>query len=156
MESEPIYLKSLKEGLKELRIADHMLYITQPILRDKRILLSSIDKIYEAIKKLITAFLQYDYLNKKIQIHSDSRINFETFMIKTAPRYGISNQETEKIREIVDLAESHKKSPLEFTRREKVVIMSGDLSTKQINPDKLKDYLFLTKNLFRKAQIILA
>jgi len=156
MEQEPIYKKSLREGLREIRIADHMLYITQPIINDKRLLLSSIDKIYDALKKLINALLQFEYLSKRIQIHNDPRINFETFMLKTAPRYGISSQETEKIREFLRLAESHKKSPLEFTRKEKVVIFSDDLSTKQINLDKLKDYLFLVKNLFRKAQIIMA
>jgi hypothetical protein len=156
MEQEPIYKRSLKEGLKELRVADHMLYITHPLINDKRLLLNSIDKIYEALKKLINALLQFEYLNKRIQIHSDPKINFETFMLKTAPRYGISSQENEKIREFMHLVESHKKSPLEFTRKEKVVILSEDLSSKQINSEKLKDYLFLVKNLFRKAQIILA
>jgi hypothetical protein len=153
---EPIYLKSLKEGLKELRIADHMIYITHPIIKDKRLLLSSLDKIYDALKKLINAFLQYEYLNKRIQINPDPRINFETFMIKICPKYGISNQEIDKIREFIHLVESHKKSPLEFTRKEQVIVLSDDLSTNQINPEKLKDYIFLAKNLFRKAQIILA
>jgi len=154
--NKPIYKKNLEEGLKELRIADHILYITQPIVKDKRLLLSTIDRMYDALKRLINSFLQYDYINKKIQINSDPRVNFETFMLKTSQRYGISALELEKIREFVHLVEKHKKSPIEFSRREKVVIMSDDLSTRQITSEKLKDYLFLIKNLFRKAQIILA
>jgi len=48
--------------------------------------------------------------------------------------------------------ESHKKSPMEFLRKEQIVIMSESLKTTLIDAEKLKKYLGLAKKLVEKTR----
>jgi len=152
MESEK-HIESLQKAVKSIKIADHMLYVTYPVVKDKRLLLKALENVSEALIDVINAILQYDYLFKRIQLYkNDARLNFETFLNKCAKRYNISDEETFQLTEILKLAESHKKSPLEFLRKERVVIMSDSLKTNIIEPEKLKKYLSLAKMIVEKAR----
>ena len=77
--------------------------------------------------------------------------NFQTFSEKCAPRYNISKQEIIQILEILSIVEKHKQSPLEFQRKDKVVIMSENMKTSIIDITKVKTYLLLTKKILEKA-----
>ncbi len=149
------YLEHLGDAIKSIRIADHILYVTYPVVRDKRLLLSSIDRIYDSLLSIVNAILQYDYLWKRIKLYQDSHENFGVFISKSAPRYGISPQEINKILEFISLAENHKKSPMEFLRREKIVILSDNLHTRTLDEEILKQYLTLVKGIMSKVKIII-
>jgi len=145
------YNESMSKAIKSLQISDHMAYVTYPLMKDKRLLLKSLDSIYESLIHTINAILQYDYLWKKIQLYKDPKSNFRVFSEKCAPRYGISKENVSEILEILALVEKHKRSPLEFTRKEKVIIMSDNLKTNVIDIEVIKKYLILTKSLLERA-----
>ena len=56
-----------------------------------------------------------------------------------------------KLIEIIQLAEKHKKSPFEFVRNDKIVIMSDGMQTDTITLEKIKSFLIETKDFLRKA-----
>lgn len=145
-------LEHLNNAISEIRIADHMLYITYPVIKDKRLLTKALEHIYGAVICAINSILQYDSVLKRIKLSSNSNENFEVFMSKSCPRYNITPEERAEIREIFAISENHKKSTIEFTRREKVVIMADNLRTTTIDSEKLKKSLFLAKNLVNKAK----
>ena len=145
------HLESLAKALKTLRIADHMAYVTYPVVNDKRLLLKILDNLYTTILSTINAILQHDYLWKKIQLYQDPKSNFQVFKEKCAPRYNITRQDISEILEILSTVEKHKKSPLEFARRDKIVIMSQNLKTKVITLEIIKNHIQSTKNLLKKA-----
>jgi len=145
------YQESLQKALKNLQIADHMAYMTYPLVRDKRLLLKILDNLYETILHTINSILQYDYLWEKIQLYKDAKSNFQVFREKCAPRYNISREQISEILEVLTLIEKHKKSPLEFARKDKVIIMSNNLKTNIIDIEKIKQYLVLSKKLIEKA-----
>jgi len=149
------YQEHLENAIKNMRIADHIVYITYPVVRDKRLLLSSINKIYESLLSVINAILQYDYLWKRIKLYENAKDNFRVFLEKSGPRYGLTSQEITKIIEFISLVETHKKSPIEFLRREKIVIMTDNLQTKTIDIELIKSYLSLVKSLIAKARFLL-
>lgn len=146
------YKESLEKALKHLNVADHIIYITYPIIRDKRLLLKSLDSIYETIINLINAILQYEYLWKRIQLSKNPKENFETFKNKSLNRLGMSLLEINQILEILSLIEKHKKSPIEFQRKERIVIMSDNLQINTIDTEKMKIYLNLTKIFLKRAK----
>lgn len=146
------HLESLNKAIKGIRIADHMLYVTYPVIKDKRLLLKSLDEVYDAIINIINSILQYDAGKKMITLTSDSRTNFEIFLEKSSKRYNLTPEEIKDILELISLMENHKKSPLEFSRRDKVIIMSDSLKTTAIDSERLKKYLSLAKNLINKAK----
>jgi hypothetical protein len=145
------YEENLNNALKEIRIADHILYITYHIIKDKRLLLKSLDQEYEALINIINATLQYEYLWKRVQLYNDPKLNFETFVNKCSKRYNITPKEIEEINQFIVTVEMHKKSSIEFMRRESIVIMSNGLKTALLNQEKLKKYLQLIKNIIKKV-----
>lgn len=145
------HTESLRRAVKKLQIADHIVYVTYPIVKDKRLLLKALEIVYESSLYLINAILQHDYLWKKIGLYTDSRLNLKTFFEKCAPRYNISKEELAALIDILSAVEAHKKSPLEFQRENKVVILSESLKTKIIDLEKMKNYIFTTRKLIEKA-----
>lgn len=150
------YLENLEKAIKDIKVADHMIYVTYPVIKDKRLLLKALEQVYSSVISTINAILQYDYLWKKIELSREATTNFETFLDKSAKNYDISQEEIAEIIELLSLVESHKKSPLEFLRKDKIVIMSDNLKTNTLDPDGLKKYLNLSKKLIEKAKICMS
>lgn len=146
------HIESLNKAIKNIRIADHMLYVTYPVIKDKRLLLKSLDEVYDALVLIINSILQYDYLKRMITLTNNPQQNLEIFITKCARRYNLTPEELSEITNLITLMESHKKSPMEFARRDKVIILSDSLKTTTIDSEKLKKYLSLAKNLVNKAK----
>ena len=146
------YIERINKAVKSLQIADHLTYITFPLIKEKRLLLKILDEIHLSLLNLINAILQYEYVYKRIQLYHDTKSNFRTFIEKCAPRYEISKEQISKILDIFTLAERHKKSPMEFIKNNKVVIMSDNLKTNYVDVDKIKEYLLLTKEILKKTK----
>jgi len=145
------YEENLNKAIKELKIADHILYVTYHIVHDKRLLLKSLDQEYEALMSIINAILQYDYLWKRIRLYQDPKLNFDTFINSCSRRYGLTDKEINEIKDFLSVVEMHKKSPMEFMRREKVVIMSDGLKSTVVDYEKLKYFLEMIKRIIKRA-----
>lgn len=145
------FILSIDSASKTLQTADHMIYITFPLIKDNRILIKIFGEIYAAILGTINAVLQYDYAYKRIMLYNDAAANFKNFREKCAPRFGISQEEMARIIEIFKIMEGHKQSPMEFVKSDKFVILSDTLKTDIVTIEKLKEYLVLAKSMLQKV-----
>ncbi len=146
------FLENLAKAEKILHAADHMIYVTFPLIKDKRLLIKIIEEIRDAITACITSILQREYIYKRIKLYKDPKANFKTFTEKCAPRYNIQNDEIKLILELFDFVEKHKQSPFEFIKNEKVVILSNNLKPKTLTAEKTKEFLTLAKNILKKTK----
>jgi len=142
----------LEDVKRTLRIADHMIYITYPVLKENRLLVKVLEEVYSAVKRTIDLIMGYEYEHKRIKIYSDPKINMAIFEQKCAQRYNITSEEILSMKQIIDLFESHKSSPMEFSRQNKFVIMTDDLRTDSVTMLKLKAMLGTAKGIVRKAE----
>lgn len=156
--------KLLDKAGKALRTADHMIYITYPLIKENKLLKSILEQIYGIADNIVNAILQHEWIFKRISqpnqpsqldsnipsLVSNSR-NFELFQ-KCTERYSITAQETEQLKELLDLMVKHRTSSIEFTRKEKLVFMSNHARTESIGLDKIKSHLNLLKAILRKAK----
>ena len=124
------FLAYLEKSEKIIRTIDHLVYVTFPLIKDKRLLLKILLEEKEAVINCINSVLQYEYLHKRISLHEDSTENFIIFREKCAPKYSISREEINLISELFALVKVHNESDFEFYRREKVIMLSGNLKTK--------------------------
>lgn len=146
------FLESLQEAEKSLKNTDHMVYVTYPLVKDKRILLKVVEEMKNSVSNCIKAILHYEYLYKRITLYKDPKANFRTFIEKCAPRYQITGKEIEIILEIFDFAEKHNKSPFEFVKKEKVVILSNNMEPKTLTLEKIKEMLVVSKGILKKTK----
>jgi|TARA_B100001971_G_scaffold74983_1_gene69167 hypothetical protein len=145
------FQENLKDAVKNLQIADHMTYVTFPLVNDNRLLLKIFDNIYQSIIGSINAILNYEYLYKRIKIYTDINENLQTFSNKCAKNYSLSNEQIRKINQIITLNKQHKQSAMEFVKQDKVVILSDSLGTEVIDLQKIKEFLLLAKELLMKT-----
>ncbi len=145
------FLSALESASKTLQTADHMAYITFPLIKDNRLLIKIFSEIYASVLSVVNAVLQYDYAYKRIILYSDARINFKNFREECAPRFGITSEEVVKMIEIFKIMEEHRQSPMEFVKMDKFVILSDSLQTDVITIEKLKEYLLVAKKILQKV-----
>jgi len=146
------YFESLELAHKNLQIADHMTYITFPLVKEKRLLLKVLSELSSSILNTVNAILQFEYYWKRIQLYQDAKANFETFK-RLSPRYNIAPEQLKVLLEILNLAERHKKSPFEFVKNDRIIIMSDRLSPSYLTLEKIKSFLIETKDFLRKANL---
>lgn len=145
------YKNDLMEASRHLRIADHMAYVTFPLVNEHRLLLKIFDEIYLSIINCVNCILNYESLYKRIRLYSSFNENFNTF-IRIGKNYDLSSEQIKKIREIVDLNKKHKNSAVEFVKQNKIVIMSDNLGIQVLDLIIIKKYLLLAKELMLKTR----
>ncbi len=146
------FLENIRQAEKITRTADHLIYVTFPLIKDKRILLILISELKKAIANCINAILQYDYLFKKISLYQDAKINFETFKNKSSKRFDITEEEIKLITKLFEIEQYHQKSSMEFTKDNKLIILSDDMRQKIITLDEIKQFLQLSKDVLKKTK----
>lgn len=131
---------------RKIQIADHILHVSYKLVDDPKILLSAITSIYSAVEAAMYSALEYERLFKRVPVFSD---NFDSkytiFRNKLAPKHGFSNEDLKLIRDLREINEAHKKSPVEFTRKDKFVIASEDYELKTLEEKDIKKYLSRAK-----------
>ena len=55
----------IENAKRHIRIADHIAYVTFPLVKEKRLLLKVLDDTYLVMINIINAILQYDYVYKR-------------------------------------------------------------------------------------------
>ncbi len=138
------FIESLERAKIFLQNADHFANVTFPLLKEKRLLLKILDELASSLVNIINAILQYEYTYKRIEIYSDARDNFNTFK-RISSRYSVNQEQLNKIVNVLNLAEKHKKSPFEFVKEDKVVIMSNGFEIETLTLEKIKDFLAIVK-----------
>jgi len=134
----------LLESDRSFKTADHLAYVTYPLLKEIKLTLIISNNIFTALSKAMEAVLEYDRYYKNIYLlPEDFNSKLQVFTVKCIPRYEISPRFIDILKEMKRLAEGHKSSPIEIVRDDKYLIFSEayrDMQTVDI--EKLKGYIF--------------
>ena len=142
-------LEYIQEANKITIAIDHLIYITLPIVKDKKILIKILIELKKATAYSINAILQYEYLKKRIQLYKEPKANFQVFLTKCASRYSLSEKEISEIKNLFEIIQKHEKSSVEFAKIDKLVIISDDKQT-IITLEKSKEFLRILKKLLEE------
>jgi hypothetical protein len=146
---------NLEKAEKTISTASHLLYVTYPLVRDKRLLLKILVEIKKGVASCMNAVLQYEYLYSRIRLSSDPKTNFNKFLEKCCPRYNVSSTEVKKIIKLFEIIEKHNTSPMEFVKEDKVVILTENMNSETITLEKVKEFLETSKSILKKTKNII-
>ena len=118
-----LYHKEILEANKLFRTADHMAYVTFPLVKDNKLIITVVENLVLALTKAMNSIVEYDKLFKRINLYGDSfEVKFDAFKTKCARRYGIERQHIVLIEDLKGIVDDRKQSPMEFIRKDKYVI----------------------------------
>lgn len=141
---------------KKLQIADHMLTQTYPLVRDPRLLVTILENIFLALTNSMGSILYYERLFKRIPPFQDNfNSKFNMFRQKCTEKYKIDKVYLYLIEDVKNILYQHKKSPVEFSRKDSFVICSEDYKMKVVTVDEIRGYLNKTKLFIQGAYAIL-
>jgi len=134
------------KAVQKIRVADHMLFMTYPLVKDPKLLLSIIENVFASLDYGVSSLLHHEKLFKRIPpFHDTFPSRFEIFKDKMIPKYELSPKYVKLIKDVGSIISEHKKSPVEFARKDKFVICSPSYSLKTIDTNLVKKYIFETK-----------
>lgn len=151
-----LFQELIKEADKAMKNADHLAYVTYPLVNDVKLIVTIVDNLNKALLLGVESLLQYEYLYKRISfIPKDLREKIEIFKTYCIPRYSIDRESVMLIMDISRIVEHRKNSPVEFVRSGKFVMCTSDYKMKVLNIDKVKEYTYQVKNFIFKLNDIL-
>lgn len=135
-----------EKAQKFIRVADHMLTQTYPLLKDPKILLGVIDNIYLSLQSALASLLHYDRYYKRVPPFVENfQAMYELFKQKYRNKSGLTQEYFSIIERIQDIIIQHKRSPMEFARKDKFVICSDNYRLRTLLPEELKRYIEKSK-----------
>ena len=145
MESFQI-LKAQSE--EKFRIAEHLISTTYPLVREPKLLISVIENIFQSLDLAITSVLEHEKIFQNIPSYNSTfEGKLEIFKRKIKSKYSINEETIKFITEMHNILNEHKKSSVEFTKKEKFVISDNDYNIKTLTADEVKKLMIKAKHI---------
>ncbi len=148
----------LREKAKNrIQIADHMLTMTYPLVKDTKLLLVIMENIFLALTCAMSSILHYDRLFKRIPAFTDNfESKFNLFKERCIIKYNINKEYLKLLQDVKNIMVEHKKSPVEFERKGKFVICSDSYRLRTITINQIKDYIAKARAFIQTSIVIVS
>ena len=142
---------------KKIQVADHILTMTYPIVKDARLLLAVVENIFLSLNYAMSSVLYHEMLFKRISPFPDNFTSkFDLFKDKCVDKYKIDKDHVKLMQDLKEIVISHKKSPVEFQRKDNFVICDGSYRIKSISASELKDSIAKAKSFILSTTTIIS
>ena len=149
-------LDLLNSANKIFKTSDHLAYVTYPLVKDNKLIIAITENLEEAMKKAIEAVLSYDRYYKRIMsIPQDFQSKLEIFRTSCMPRYNISTNYLNLLKELNEINEARRHSKLEFIRQDKYILTQDNFILRTLTYPKVKEYVNTGKRFFEKINSII-
>jgi len=132
----------------KVKAADHMLTQTYPLIKDPKLLVAVVNNLFKGCNYAMFSVLNFERKYKRIPIFTNNFNHaYSIFKDRVSPKYNLNKDEVRLLRILHDIIREHKKSPIEFSRRDKFVICNESYQMRTINVSQIKNYINLGRLL---------
>lgn len=150
------YFISMKEANMRFKNADHMVYVTFPLINDPKILIVIAENLYYALLNAIDALLNFEYYHKRLDyLPENLNDKLRTFREVVAKTYRFSRDIAVIFEDLHKLIEFRQKSPIEFIRKSNYILADNVYSTRMISFQKIKEYVVTVKPFMQKVDKVI-
>jgi len=149
---------------QKLEVSYHLLTQSSSFFNSPKVLAVVIDFLYKCIDEALSSLIIYEnirrFIGKSILEEKNSFLpkDFErkyNFFIKISKELLISKKHIDLVKKIRDLYKQHEKSPVEFVRKDNLVICSNEYKIEKISFKELSDMIIETKKFLFEIYIII-
>ncbi len=141
----------------KIQLADHILTTTYPLVKDTKLLLVVLENIFLGMTNAMSSVLYYERLFKRIPPFPENFASkLDLFREKVQGKYKVDESYLMLIQSIKELIVLHKQSPVEFIKKDMLVICSESYNMRSITPEQIKNYLNKAKLFIQEASSIVS
>ncbi len=149
-------IKCLAQANKLFKTADHLTYMTYPLVKDERLIITIMENLAEAMAIGMNALLERESALGKIKkVPIEFKDRFEIFKNECAKRYNFNLGHLELLKDLNVLQDLRKNSSFEFSRNGYYVLAEKDFRTRKLTYQMIKNDLNLSKGFFEKINSIM-
>ncbi|MBU1975568.1 MAG: hypothetical protein KKG59_04150 [Nanoarchaeota archaeon] len=139
------FQESREKATRHLKIADHMLVITYPLVNDPKLLMTVLDNVLKGMLCSVDSLLYYERLFKRINMFGEGVEERLRIFKHLAQKYQLDPGFIRTVVELKDIMREHRNSPMEFARKDKFIIYTANQNLKTINQASIKKYVSTAK-----------
>ena len=146
----------LEKANKSIEVADHLAYVTYPMVKEPKLGFTIAEHTLSACLNATDALLAYERMFKRIDYYPNSFVSKIDIMKRDiGPRYNIERKHIFIMEDLNTILSHRKKANLEFIRRDKLVICDHDFDIRTLTMEKVKSYVYESKNFLIRINTIL-
>ncbi|MBD3312457.1 hypothetical protein GF352_03330 [archaeon] len=142
----------LKSAVEELSLADHMLYVTFPLLNDKQIFLNAVNHLGKSITEVIRAFMSREVAFKRIKFMPPKDLLINEFIDRYSGNLGLNKRLVKMIKQVTTFNNVRHRSSIKLKRNDKFIVISPEYSMSALTLEEAKDYLRLAREFVQKMR----
>lgn len=127
-------------ALEELRLADHMIYVTLPLLDDKRVFINAVGHIGKALKDTVRLFMQREADYKQIPFMPGEDLLVNEFINRYSSRLGLQDY-IEMLKSVVSFNDVRGRSSIKLKKNDKFIVISPEYSMVALTIEQVKAFL---------------
>ncbi|MFH1212147.1 MAG: hypothetical protein V1659_04450 [Candidatus Woesearchaeota archaeon] len=151
------YQACAQEAKNLVKVADHMLIITYPLIKDPKLLLTIAQKLFSALENSMSSLLYLERTFKRIGPFGDNfDSKFNIFRNELVRRFNIRKDFIMLIQELREIVLEHEKSPVEFRRKDSFVICSDSYKVRSLSFEAMKKYVARAKEFIYELELLVS
>lgn len=144
------YNEFFTKAKKEFDLADHIIYITYPIVKDKILFLSAVTHLTNAAVNAIDFFLNREKSYKKIlMLPASAKLKVRFFAENYSQMYTVHSEFWKDILDMIEFTESRPEK-VQLEKDERICVLNENYKILRFDMDKIKRNLVSVKNIITK------
>ncbi len=135
-----------EKAVRSVKVADHMLTVSYPLLNDPKILVAVANNLLQAVDYGMMSVLEHEKLFKRIMTYPDT-IQGRYALFKQRVLKSNNDKKFVIVSELLAIVDNHKASLVEFPRQDKFVIANDSYELRTLTVKELKDYLVKVREI---------
>ncbi|MBS3064982.1 MAG: hypothetical protein J4451_00585 [DPANN group archaeon] len=149
------YEELLFAARKEMSVADHLLYVTYPVVKESKFLLSIASKIATSARLALQALLEYEKMNNSIMDYPQSFVSqMSLYKRVIEPKYRLDSTFHRLMQRLFEIYQSNKSSVVKFKRGDSYILASKDYTLSVLDYETVKKYANVTKKFISSVDEI--
>ncbi|MFT7615907.1 MAG: hypothetical protein ACI8Y7_000734 [Candidatus Woesearchaeota archaeon] len=147
------YQDSLQKSKHYVRVCDHILSVTYPVVNEPKVLLSALENVFLAATKAMSALLLFERGFKRVPPFSNTFDGkYTVFQLKIIPQNkAFTQKDAAFIGYLKELIVFHKKSSMQFVREKQLIICDEKYTIRRLSVELIREYLQETQLFVKKV-----
>ena len=128
-----------RKAVRNIKIADHMLTVTYPLVNDPKLLVAVMENTFLSMTQAMAALLHYERLYKRVPpFYNNFESKFNMFKERCVKKHELDPGFLLMMQSLKEFLVEHRKSPVEFSRGGRFVVCSDSYKMKTISITEMK------------------